>query len=234
MNIKNILKPISVTLVAATILLVLSPSNLRPSFLPNFIHESNFSLGLDLQGGSQLDYQIDLRKVDSTDHKDVIDGITEIINKRVNKLGVSEPNIYTSKVAEENHIIVELAGVNDLEEAKNRVGKTIQLEFKEENNDISENQIEEIKQQAGNTFVAVTNSPKDFNIIAEKEQKVNPDRIFQFQRAQFESEIANQDIVSNLKSLNNNQVFPKLIETDFGLVNVRNKTEALNGYALLK
>ena len=121
-------------LISALLILVVSiPQNLQPSFMPGLIKDMKINLGLDLQGGSQLDYAIDLRKVDIEDHKDVIEGVQDVINKRVNKLGVSEPNIYSSKIGEQNHIIVELAGIKDLNEAKKRVGKTIQLEFKEEN-----------------------------------------------------------------------------------------------------
>ena len=118
-------------IIVSILLLIFNLPGKYQTWLPKSIQESDINLGLDLQGGSQLDYKIDLRDVPEGDRKDIVDGVTEIIDKRVNSLGVSEPNIYTSKIGDEQHIIVELAGIKDLEEAKATVGKTIQLEFKE-------------------------------------------------------------------------------------------------------
>jgi preprotein translocase subunit SecD len=124
---------ISIILLASFLGLVSLPEQYQPSFFPTAIKEMKVNLGLDLQGGSQLDYSIDLRKVAAADKEQIVEGVMDVINSRVNKLGVSEPNIYTSQVGSETHIIVELAGIKDLEQAKNAVGKTIQLEFKQEN-----------------------------------------------------------------------------------------------------
>ncbi len=98
-------------------------------------------LGLDLQGGTQLDYRIDLSAVEAKNSDDdptndvrevdIIEGVRTTIERRVNSLGVSEPSIFLSNIADEKHIIVELAGIKDVDEAKATVGKTIQLEFKE-------------------------------------------------------------------------------------------------------
>lgn len=235
MDFKKALKPSLVTLAAAFVLLVLSPSSLKPSFLPEFFLNSKFSLGLDLQGGSQLDYQIDLRKVDPQDHSSVIDGITNIINKRVNKLGVSEPSIYTSKVADEQHVIVELAGVTDLEEAKQRVGKTIQLEFKESNNDISDNQIKEIEETAKKIYAELSENPNDFSVIAQREQKANPSKVFHQEiDYTFESELTNPELLTILKSMESQSLYKEVIQNDFGLTFVNGRIEQLNGYAAVK
>ncbi|MBI96570.1 protein translocase subunit SecF [bacterium] len=235
MDFKKGLKPSLLTLAAAFVLLVLSPASLKPSFLPDFIKDSQFSLGLDLQGGSQLDYQIDLRKVEDSDKASVIDGITNIINKRVNKLGVSEPNIYTSKVADEQHIIVELAGVNDLEEAKQRVGKTIQLEFKESNNNISDNQIKEIEEESKQVYAEISTNPENFALISQREQKANPQKVF-FQEIDytFESELTNPELLSTLKGMEANSVYKDLLNNDFGLTFINGRIEPLQGYAALK
>ena len=50
----------------------------------------------------------------------------------MNSLGVAEPNIYLSQAGDEHHIVVELPGVEDIKEAKDKVGKVVQLEFKTE------------------------------------------------------------------------------------------------------
>src|SRR3989338_10257483 len=88
------------------------PGNIQTKilpFTPQAIQKTKISLGLDLQGGSQLDYKIDLRKVKEADKESIIEGVQEVIEKRVNRLGVAEPNIYKAEFAGESHIIVELA-----------------------------------------------------------------------------------------------------------------------------
>ncbi|MFA5855425.1 MAG: protein translocase subunit SecF [Candidatus Gracilibacteria bacterium] len=145
--------------------------------LSYFDATSSLKLGLDLKGGTQLDYSIDLNKVAEADQQQIVDGVKEVIRKRVDSLGVSEPNIYTSNIANEYHIIVELAGVTDMEEAKALVGKTIQLEFKELNpNPDSTEQVAWAKESA-DAFLEKVNSGEDFSVLAETEQKANPSKI---------------------------------------------------------
>lgn len=112
-------------------------------WLKNFAQEQNFNLWLDLKWWTHLDYKVDLSKAkklnsdndpkNDVDIPSLIDWIQATIEKRVNWLWVSEPNIYSSKTADEYHIIVELAWIKDIEKAKKIVWKTIQLEFKEYN-----------------------------------------------------------------------------------------------------
>lgn len=107
----------------------------------NWLRDKNLTLGLDLQGGTQLDYKVDLTQVEAYNNdddptndrnvNDVVEGIMDTFERRVNNLGVSEPNIFRSSAGEEEHIIVELAGIRDIEQAKKAVGKTVALEFKE-------------------------------------------------------------------------------------------------------
>ncbi|MGE3278596.1 MAG: peptidylprolyl isomerase [Candidatus Altimarinota bacterium] len=124
----------------------------------NWIQDSTVSLGLDLQGGTQLDYEIDLsdaraRNSDEDPENDInipdlLAGVKDVIEKRVNSLGVAEPNIYLSSAGEEEHIVVELPGVKDIDEAKEKVGKVVQLEFKTEKSEPSEEDIAAISKQA--------------------------------------------------------------------------------------
>lgn len=83
--------------------------------------------GLDLQGGTQLIYEADLTK--SKNQRRDMDNLRNVFDNRVNKLGVSEPNIQMSG---NNRIIIELPGVKDINEAKKRIGQTYELSFLEE------------------------------------------------------------------------------------------------------
>ena len=135
MSHKRTLTHVGLILIMAVLLVFFNlPFTQQNSFFPatpDKLENQKIHLGLDLQGGTQLDYKLDLRKVAEADREQIINGVNEVITRRVNGLGVSEPNIYRSQIADEEHIVVELAGISDLEEAKATVGKTIQLEFKE-------------------------------------------------------------------------------------------------------
>jgi protein-export membrane protein SecD/preprotein translocase SecF subunit len=150
-------------------------------FTPDWILNNKINLGLDLQGGSQLDYKIDLRNVALAERASIVEGIVNVINKRVNGLGVSEPNIYTSDVAEEKHLIVELAGIKDLEQAKQIVGKTIQLEFKEEKSGTStsadtEKEAAAVKATA-QTLLDKINAGGDIKVLGQEEAQSNPAKV---------------------------------------------------------
>lgn len=86
-------------------------------------------LGLDLQGGSQLVYQADLSNIDSADRVEAMAGVRDVIERRVNLFGVSEPKI---QVAGDDRLIVELAGIKDIDAAIEAIGETPTLEFQEE------------------------------------------------------------------------------------------------------
>lgn len=96
----------------------------------SWLTEPHINKGLDLAGGVGLDFKVDMTKVPADRKPQVISGIREVLNGRVNTLGVSEPEIVPMMVGDEDHIRVTLAGVNDIEQAKKIIGKTIQLEFK--------------------------------------------------------------------------------------------------------
>ena len=86
-------------------------------------------LGLDLQGGSQLVYQADLGNVKSEDRAEAMAGVRDVIERRVNLFGVSEPVI---QVSGQDRLIVELAGIKDIDQAIAAIGETPTLEFMEE------------------------------------------------------------------------------------------------------
>lgn len=89
------------------------------------------NLGLDLAGGTQLRYRVDLGQIPDAQKESIVDGIRGVIDKRVNNLGVSEPIVTPSELNGQHYITVELPGTNDIEEAIEKVGKTVLLEFKE-------------------------------------------------------------------------------------------------------
>ena len=179
---------------------------------PQAIQDSKYHLGLDLQGGSQLDYKIDLRKVPEKDRKSIIEGVSNVINTRVNGLGVSEPNIYLSSVGDEQHLIVELAGIKDLEEAKKVVGKTIQLEFKEQRG----TEDTEAPKRAKNAAQALLDKVKaggNFDVLGKEESLGNPGKVtFQEVDFQYKDQVPSA-LVNDLFSAKPGEILKNIIET---------------------
>ena len=83
------------------------------------------TLGLDLQGG--LEVVLEARPEAGQELTDAdLDRSVEIIRERVDRIGVSEPEIRTQ---EPDQIVVDLAGVFDAQRAAALIGQTAQLEF---------------------------------------------------------------------------------------------------------
>jgi preprotein translocase subunit SecD len=93
-----------------------------------------WKLGLDLAGGSYLVYEIDLSEVDDADQSTVVKGLRDVIEKRVNLFGVSEPRVYNQNVEGSHRLVVELAGIKDVNKAIEEIGTTPVLDFRELNN----------------------------------------------------------------------------------------------------
>ncbi len=102
-----------------------------PDYVPRFWN-IDFKLGLDLKGGAHLVYVADLDSVEKEEQAQAMSGLRDTIERRVNSFGIAEPNVQTSLVGGENRLIVELAGVTDVNRAIAMIGETPFLEFKEE------------------------------------------------------------------------------------------------------
>jgi len=101
--------------------------------LPHF-PEKPFKLGLDLQGGVHLVYQADLSEILEKDKGKIMEGLRDVIERRVNLFGVREPVVQVQG----ERLIVELSGQVDPAQAVKEIGKTPFLEFKEEKENFQE------------------------------------------------------------------------------------------------
>jgi len=105
-----------------------------------------FKLGLDLKGGAHLVYEADVSQIDTTERGNSLAGVRDVIERRINVLGVSEPLIQTNQVGDRWRVIVELAGVTDINQAIKLIGETPLLEFKKENPNSSQLTVEQTEQ----------------------------------------------------------------------------------------
>lgn len=155
----------TVAAIAGTLILIVAlPTKLKQGWVPSFLNP-DFHLGLDLAGGTQLDFRISesemqqqLINIDAQiaaieesggnaeqssqlqaeksaildQQKNLVEAIRTVLERRINGLGVSEATITPSYVGGEKHLLVECPGIIDVQKCIDTVGKTIQLEFKEE------------------------------------------------------------------------------------------------------
>jgi SecD/SecF fusion protein len=204
------------------------------SWTPKQILDSKFQLGLDLQGGSQLDYKIDLRNVPEKDQSSIIEGVLNVINNRVNGLGVSEPNIYVSSVGNEKHLVVELAGIKDLEKAKEIVGKTIQLEFKEKRETEDPKAAENAKKDA-QVFLDKVKSGSDIKVLGQEEKQASPAKVTYEENKdfQFQDDLP-KTLGSALFGLKVGQTYDKLLETNDEYAYEDGNLVPIKGYNIIK
>lgn len=90
-----------------------------------------FRLGLDLSSGVRLTYVADTSKIAQGDVADSLGVLRDVIERRVNAFGVSEPvvQIQSSYLSKENKMLVELPGLTDVNQALKLIGQTPTLSF---------------------------------------------------------------------------------------------------------
>jgi preprotein translocase subunit SecD len=96
----------------------------------NFKRDLEIKKGLDLAGGSQLVFEADMKNVAAADRQNALDSTRNVIERRVNLFGSTEPNIQTSKLKDKFRVIVELPGITKTEDAVALIGKTAVLNFR--------------------------------------------------------------------------------------------------------
>lgn len=102
-----------------------------PRAVSSRVHVPNvpFRLGLDLLGGAHLLYQADFTGLGDANKADAMQGVRDVVERRVNYFGVAEPLVQISGT---DRLIVEIAGIQDINAAIKLIGETPFLEFKEQ------------------------------------------------------------------------------------------------------
>lgn len=99
-----------------------------------FISKFAFKYGLDLAGGTQLTYKADVSQIAPTDVGDAMSTLRDVIERRVNLFGVSEPIVQVvgggAGSSIDHKLVVDLPGVTDINKAIALIGQTPLLEFR--------------------------------------------------------------------------------------------------------
>ncbi len=131
--------------------------------IPHF-WQKPFRLGLDLQGGVHLVYQADLANIAQGDRKNSLDGLRDVIERRVNLFGVQEPVVQIQG----ERLVVELAGIADPGQAIEEIGRTPFLEFREQKPEEEIKKIEEKRKEVeGKTMEEIQQIP-DWQVAFEE------------------------------------------------------------------
>lgn len=88
----------------------------------------NLKLGLDLQGGVEILYEVEPIDDEQEINLTVLEATVQSLRQRVDVLGVNEPNF---TIEEPNRIRVQLAGIDNEEEARELLATSARLSFRD-------------------------------------------------------------------------------------------------------
>ena len=91
------------------------------------VREVPIKRGLDLQGGMHLELELDQSRQVSADPKRDIQLALQVLRKRVDEFGVTEPLV---QMHGDDQIVVELAGITEPQRARDIVQQSAFLEFR--------------------------------------------------------------------------------------------------------
>lgn len=142
----------------------------------------DYKLGLDLQWGIELDYKIDLDEVKQEDdynkekEKSIIEWLKSIIDKRVETLNINDSVITSASYGWEQHIIVQipmkwnnsLENKENIERAKEAIGRVVKIIFKERRTTISQEDLDQRENIAIDLLTELEDSNYNFFVTANK------------------------------------------------------------------
>ena len=89
-----------------------------------------FRYGLDLNGGVRLVYQADVSKIPLNEVPTAMESLVNTIEHRINTMGLSETSVQSQQIGDTYRLVVEIPGVDSVEEAIKIIGGTPNLEFR--------------------------------------------------------------------------------------------------------
>ena len=144
--------------------------------------EKPYRLWLDLQWWIELDYKIDLEEAKLEEgyniqkEKEITEWLKSIIDKRIETLWINDSVIISANYTWEKHIIVQiplkwnnsLENSENIEKAKEAIGRVVKIEFKEERTKITPEDIKVRKDLADKVKLELKSSKYDFFVTANK------------------------------------------------------------------
>ncbi|WP_027955290.1 protein translocase subunit SecDF [Halobacillus kuroshimensis] len=116
----------------------------------------DIKLGLDLQGGFEILYDVEPLNEDQEVNEQVLEATAESLSQRVNTLGISETNI---SIEDNGRIRVQLAGVEDQQTARELLSTTAELTFRSTDGKLFLDGSDLVEGSAQQSFDPNTNEP---------------------------------------------------------------------------
>lgn len=189
------------------------------------LEKLKINLGLDLQGGIHLEYQADVSQIDKSQIDNALEGVQDVIERRVNAFGVSEPLVQIARSGNNYRLVVELAGVKDIDQAKALIKETPYLDFREqvseEVQEIPQDQLDKQNDTAKATAQSVLEKAKSGQDFSELAKKFSDDPGSKEQGGdlgfaakgmfvpEFDEVLFNENFLPG-------EIWPELVETQFG------------------
>lgn len=155
-------------------------------------------LGLDLRGGSQLTLQVLPAGAIKTVQKEQLDAVKEVLDRRINGLGVAESTLQT---VGEDQLVLQLPGEQDPSRAAKVLGTTALLEFRAQKPGTEQRMQEllSLKRQASALLIRL-NGPVNEAADTQPDVPTSPDAK-QADRDQLEADLQriNVDIVAQFE-----------------------------------
>ncbi|MFA6524706.1 MAG: protein translocase subunit SecD [Patescibacteria group bacterium] len=204
----------------------------------SYFKEIKVHLGLDLQGGTHLVYQADTSGIAAAEKPDAIEGVRDVIERRVNSFGVSEPIVQTNKSGDDYRVIVELPGVSDITQAIQMIGETPLLEFREqapveltaEQTQAMDAYNADAKIRAEEILLSALDPNTDFATLADEKSEGSSSKnggdLGEFGRGAMVPEF--DEVVFEKAEVG--KVYPELVQTQYGyhIIKLESKTTTVN------
>ncbi len=197
---------------------VAAPSSwLGRSFLGKKFSDLKVTLGLDLAGGTELNYKIDLtdaqkQNIDSDPKNDIninalAESVRDSLEKRVNPAGIGEIVVKRSQMNGEEYIIIQMPPSSNIDKAKQDAEQDNRLEFFEEN----PNKAEDKKTEIRGILKDLTPDNWDEKVkeITDTDKTVTLDPAGK----RFKDDITDQAFAEKLFAANQNTIVPDIVET---------------------
>lgn len=216
---EKILKRFGVVMIIAIVALTFSlPSKtFDGTLLGQQLKTRDITLGLDLAGGTELDYKIDLSQAieqnsdDDTENnvnlETIAESVRDALEARVNPAGIGEIMVKRSQVDNEEHVLIQMPPSTNIQQAKADASRDNRLEFFEEDPDMEK----ALRLRYAVKLNDLTNANWD-NKIAEwkTEENIVHKNI---NKGRFEDEIQDQALAAKLMAVDPGTVLREIIET---------------------
>ncbi len=203
--------------------------------LRNHLLAQDIDLGLDLAGGIQLDFKVDLDRAKAqrkteTELNGIVEKVASKLAQRADPSGTKELSIQTSNFGDEKHILVDITADLDSEETRENLQKIVDLEFKELKEEADEADKESVKADADAVLVKIKDG--DFDAVVAETTASNSQASLK-ERSYFQDQL-DQENAELLWGAEAGVVIEQVLELDQGYMATGSSLVPIEGYSIVK